>query len=369
MQLSVNSTGESVGLVITGELNREMLDHASELLARYDPSRQWYVDLSETTGIDSRGTVGLLQLAKAIEAAGGELELTDANETVQNGLQLYNYEEFAAKSPPPQPRRTGFFEQIGDVWFTLAHAVTGMTVLAYDMAYWFFVAPFVGKGFNVASLTRELSRNGTHAVPILSLVSFLFGLVLSINGAYLLSYWGQNQLIADMVGVGFTRELAPALVGIMLAARSGAAIAAEIGTMEVREEVDAMWTMGMNPAKHLVVPKVTSLALVAPVLSLVSNLVGITGSFMASTLFFNVNGHLFLRRLQDAIYLRDIVTGLGKSAAFGIIIGFVGCWFGHSVEGNAEEVGDATTRSVVWSIVLIIVADGFFSTLFYMLNT
>lgn len=130
-----------------------------------------------------------------------------------------------------------------------------------------------------------------------------------------------------------------------------------------------MWTMGMNPAKHLVVPKVTSLALVAPVLSLVSNLVGITGSFIASTVFFDVNALTFLRRLQLAIHLRDIVTGLGKSAVFGIIIGFVGCWFGHSVEGHAEEVGDATTRSVVWSIVLIIVADGFFSTLFYMLNT
>lgn len=369
MNLNVREIESGIALHLTGKLGDELLTRVPELLARYDTTRAWDVDLSKVTAIDARGTVGLLQLARDIERAGGTLHITNASEAARTSLDLYRYQDLLDQPAPSPPPSAGFFEYVGEVWFSATTALMGIMVLAYDVAYWLFVAPFAGKGFKGGTLAKEISRHGTHAIPILSLVSFLFGLILSINGAYLLSYWGQNELIADMIGVGFTRELGPALVGIMLAARSGAAISAEIGTMEVREEIDAMWTMGMNPAKHLVVPKVAALALVAPVLSLLSDLVGIAGSFIASTLIFGVNANVFLSRLQSAIYLRDIVTGLGKSAVFGILVAFVGCWFGHSVQGNAEEVGDAATRAVVWGIVLIIVADGFFSTLFYVLNT
>jgi phospholipid/cholesterol/gamma-HCH transport system permease protein len=313
--------------------------------------------------------VALLKLARAIRNAGGSCEQVAASQAAESGLALYRFEQLMKKESPPEPEHAGFFEYVGEVWYTCLSAFSGLTVLIYDSAYWFFVAPLRGKGFKAGTLVKEISRNGVHAIPILSLISFLFGLVMSINGAYLLTQWGQNQLIADMVGVGLTREIAPVVVGIMLAARSGAAIAAELGTMQVREEIDAMWAMGMNPAKFLIVPRVTALALAGPVLSLVANVVGMLGSFLASTIFFGVAGRTFLRRLEGAIYLNDIITGLGKSLVFGLLIGFVGCWFGMSVEGSAEEVGDATTRAVVWSIVLIIVADGVFSSLFYILST
>ena len=365
METQLQSSDGTVSVSLHGKLNGDFAGEVSHLLSRADASAKWEVDLSEVSGVDALGTVGLLELAREVEDAGGDFTISAMSEEAEAGLSLYRFDDMLGSSPPPEPQPVGFFEYVGDAVYSVEEAFFGLTVLVYDTAYWFFVAPFLGKGFKFDRLIKEISRNGTHAIPVLSLVAFLFGLVMSVNGAYLLGYWGQNQLIADMVGVGMTREIASVLVGIMLAARSGAAISAEIGTMKVREEIDAMWTMGMNPAKFLFVPKVTALALVAPVLSLVTNVVGITGSFLASTLAFGVSGPTYLRRLEAAIYMRDVVAGLGKSMIFGIIIGFVGCWFGMSVEGSAEEVGDATTRSVVWGIVLIIVADGIFSTLFY----
>lgn len=369
MESELDISDDRVHLTLDGHLGRDLLEEVEEFLDRAPLETRWEIDLSAVEGVDALGTVALLKLARTVRNAGGTCERVAASEAARNGLELYRFDRLLKKPEAPQPTQPGFFEFVGGVWYSWRAAFSGLTILIYDAAYWLFAAPLLGKGFKGDTLTKEVSRNGAHAIPILSLVSFLFGLVLSINGAYLLTQWGQNQLIADMVGVGLTREIAPVLVGIMLAARSGAAIAAELGTMQVREEIDAMWAMGMNPAKFLIVPRVTALALAAPVLSLVANIVGMLGSFLASTIFFGVSGQNYLRRLEEAIYFSDIVTGLGKSLIFGLIIGFVGCWFGMSVEGSAEEVGDATTRSVVWSIVLIIVADGIFSALFYILGT
>lgn len=126
-----------------------------------------------------------------------------------------------------------------------------------------------------------------------------------------------------------------------------------------------MWVMGMNPARFIVVPNVASLAFVAPVLVLVANLVGMFGSFLITTAAFGVDNTVFMRRLADAVTLPDLVTGLGKGVVFGLIVGFIACWFGFAVRGSAEDVGKYTTRTVVWSIVIIIVADGLFSAGLY----
>ncbi|MFW5923585.1 MAG: ABC transporter permease [Planctomycetota bacterium] len=368
MEMDVQSDDDTVRISLRGTVDEELLDKLDELPYASGDIELWKVDLQHASEMGARGVAGLLALSRRIQAAGGTLRITGASEEVEKRMRMYSLTHLLEDVRKPAPAHRGIFEYVGQVWYDFSDALVAISVLAYDAAYWLFVAPVRGKGFKTDRLLAEISRNGAHGLPILCLVAFLFGVILSINGAYLLSYWDQNQLIADMIGVGFTREIGPALVGIMLAARSGAAISAELGTMKVREEIDAMWTMGMNPAKFLIVPKVTALALIAPIFTVVANTVGIGGSFIASTAIFGVNGNVYINRLREAIYLQDLITGLGKSMAFGIIIGFVGCGFGLAVEGGAEEVGNATTRTVVWSIVLVIVADGIFSSLFYVIS-
>ncbi|MBS3764132.1 MAG: ABC transporter permease, partial [Planctomycetes bacterium] len=294
-------------------------------------------------------------------------EISEASKTADAGLELYNFWDVVEKEDFV-PHHPGFLEYLGGQFHEFLGQAGGVVILIYDAAYWTFVAPFKGKGFRAGAVLREIARNGFAAVPVVSLVSLLFGLVLAINGAYLLGKYGQNRLIADMVGMALAREIGPVLAGIMLAARSGAGITAEIGTMEVREEIDAMWAMGMNPGKFLIVPKVLAVAISVPILTLVCNVVGNFGSFLASSMVFGVPGRNYLMRLASAVLLKDFLTGVGKAFFFGLIVGFVGCWFGFSVERSAEEVGNNTTKAVVWSIILIIMADGVFSALFYVLS-
>jgi len=368
MSLSWDISEHQVRVTWGERLDRDSIAPVTDVLAKAPKTLEWQVDLANVEAMDALGMVALLRLGKEVIAAGGSFHLAEVSDEAEAGLRLYRFRELLEQPPPEPERRVAGFELVGQMWYTFVEAAWGFAILLYDAIYWTVVAPLRGKGFKAGILVKEVSRNGLDAVPIVALVAFLFGVVLSINGAYLLGRWGQNALIADMIGIGLTREIAPILAGIMLAARSGAAIAAEIGTMQVREEIDAMWTMGMNPAKFITVPKVGSLAISVPVLSLVANIAGIFGAFLVCTTVFGVAGPTFLRRLAKAVLFKDVMTGFGKSLVFGLIIGFIGCWFGYSVRDTAEEVGQAATGAVVWGIIMIIVADGIFSAMVYMMG-
>lgn len=365
MNAELETEAGDVTLRLSGRIDGSMLERAAGLADAAPAGAAWRLDLSAVDGIDPAGAAGLVKLARTVRADGGTVRLGEQSNAAGRACRRYRLEKLLRQEPGSPPRRTGFLEWLGGLLFAFAGAAVDFAVLVYDAAYWAFVAPFRRQGFEAGELLRRVTRNGFYGVSVLSLVAFLFGLVLSVNGAYLLGKYGQNRLIADMIGIGLTREISPVLVGIMLAARSGAALAAEIGTMQVREEISAMWVMGMNPARFIVVPNVASLALVAPVLVLFTSLVGMTGSFLISTTAFGVAGETYIRRLSNAIVLWDLFTGLGKGVVFGLIVGFIACWFGFAVRGSAEDVGKYTTRTVVWSIVLIIVADGLFSAGLY----
>jgi len=215
---------------------------------------------------------------------------------------------------------------------------------------------------------HHFTETGINAVPITILIVFLIGLISGYQAALQLSQVGADIFIADLVGISITRELAPLMTAILIAGRSGSAFAAEIGTMKVSEEVDALRSMGLDYMHFLVIPRVLSVMLVMPILVLITDLAGIFGGLVAaiSTLEITVAG--YINQLHRALDFYDIFTGVGKSIVFGFLIAAIGCFRGMQVSGGAESVGKYTTASVVSSIFVIIVFDALFTYIFQILG-
>ena len=225
--------------------------------------------------------------------------------------------------------------------------------------------PFKGRGLKWGSAVHQMVLAGFNALPIVSLISFFVGMVLAFQGAYQLEKFGAGYFVAALVGVSMTRELGPLITAIVVAGRSGSSFAAEIGTMKVSEEIDALEAMGLNSVKYLVVPKYLAMLLMMPCLTLISDLAGILGGTVFGIYQLDQTFSMYILATRDALVMRDISTGLVKSLVFGLIITKVGCYEGFSVSGGAEGVGRSTTSSVVVSIFLVILADLLFTALFY----
>jgi phospholipid/cholesterol/gamma-HCH transport system permease protein len=205
---------------------------------------------------------------------------------------------------------------------------------------------------------------GFDALPITGLLCFLMGIVIAYQGATQLQRYGANIFVADLVGLAMLRELSPLLTAIIVAGRSGSAYAAQIGTMKVTEEVDALRTVGIVPIELLVLPKIAALTIALPLLTVYADVLGVSGGMLMARTELAVNHTVFLDRLQHALRLSDYLVGIGKAPVFAGIIAVIGCFQGFQVAGDAESVGRRTTVSVVQSIFLVIVADAVFSVIF-----
>jgi phospholipid/cholesterol/gamma-HCH transport system permease protein len=240
--------------------------------------------------------------------------------------------------------------------------------LINETVYWLFLGPLKKKGFRWGSSINQMVLIGYEAIPIVCLISLSVGIIMALQAAYQLRRVGALIYVADLVGISITRELGPLLTAIIVAGRSGSAFAAEIGSMKVAEEVDALVVMGLNPVKFLVVPKIAGIMIMLPGLILIADFVGIAGGFMIAVGSLGLNFERYFTQTVNALVMADVMTGLIKGLVFALIIGFVGCYEGFSVDGGAEGVGLRTTRSVVTGIFLIILADCFFTVLFYLFS-
>ena len=211
----------------------------------------------------------------------------------------------------------------------------------------------------------QMVLSGVDSLGIISLVAVAVGMVLALQAAYQLKQFGAVLYTGSLVSVSVTRELGPLVAAIVISGRVGARMAAELGTMKVQEELDALTTMGLNPIQYLVVPRVLALIVMLPCLTVVTDIVGMIGGFLIGTFGVGINPYLYVEKNFDALVFRDIYTGLVKSFIFSILISLVSCHQGLSVKGGAEGVGRATTQAVVISIVLIIVVDCLATAIFY----
>jgi phospholipid/cholesterol/gamma-HCH transport system permease protein len=256
-------------------------------------------------------------------------------------------------------------QEIGGVWDNFLREVGSM--------FWFIAQTFQETferlrerrvPFRASSFFRHAERAGVDSVPLVALVSFFLGLTMALLTGYQLQRFGTERLIPGLVSIAFTRELGPLITGIMLAARIGAAFTAELGTMTVSEEVEAIEAMGIGPLRFLVAPRMLALFFLMPCLSTISNMSAILASSLISKAYFSIAFPYFLDLVRDALLIRDIITGIFKSFLFGLLIAAIACYRGLNVKGGAAGVGTATTSSVVTAITVVIGVDTLYNIVY-----
>ena len=252
--------------------------------------------------------------------------------------------------------------------------VTGRSLLRQiGSMFWFIVHTFtetmdnVRRGrapFRASSFFRHTERAGVGSVPLVAMVSFFLGLTMALLTGYQLERFGMERLIPGLVSIAFTRELGPLLTGIMLAARIGAAFTAELGTMKVSEEVEAIEAMGISPLRFLVAPRLLALFALMPALSVVSCVAAMFATFLISKAYNSIAWIYFSDLVLQSLLIKDIITGIIKSLLFGLLIGAISCHRGLNVEGGAAGVGTSTTSSVVTAITVVIGFDTLFNIVY-----
>lgn len=235
-----------------------------------------------------------------------------------------------------------------------------ITKLFLKTLYWMFIPPFKRE-----RILQQANRVGIESLPIVSLVGLFIGVILALQTAYQMQKLSSEIYIANIVALSIVRELGPVITSLIVAGRCGAAVTAELGTMKVTEQIDALETLATNPVKYLVVPRFLAFTFMLPLLTLYANIIGIMGGYLICVYRLGISSSMYLNMTFDSLQIKDLVTGLIKTLVFGIIISMVGCLEGMRTEGGAEGVGKATTVSVVLSFILIIAADCVFTAVFY----
>src|SRR6266478_4523554 len=261
-----------------------------------------------------------------------------------------------------------FVSEIGGSTLNGLSYIGSLASLGARAAYYTLVAPFRGKPLHLQRAMSQAMDTGVRALPILSLITFFIGLILALQAAYELRKFGAINIVASAVAISMTRELGPLITAIVVIGRSGSAFAAEIGTMKVTEEIDALETMAIDPIHFLVTPKFVAMMIMLPCLTIWANSMGILGGALFGVTQAGFTVPRYVVASLDALYFRDIASGLIKSIMFGITITAVGCHEGLSTGAGAEQVGRSTTRAVVVSIFLVILVDLVFTALFFFLS-
>jgi phospholipid/cholesterol/gamma-HCH transport system permease protein len=355
-------------LVLTGRLEADTVQavwDAALAQLRHAPAARVTVDASAVARADGAGIALLLELKRQPRAQHTPVTVVGLQPRYQALLDQLDPAEYTAARKKVPRRRLA--EQVGRLGAALgsrgvdAIAFLGEVVVAVGHA---LAHPRRVRWGDVLTASQ---RVGADALAITSLIAFLMGVILAFQSAVALRQYGGEIYVADLVGISLLRELAPLMTAILLAGRSGAAFAAEIGTMRVNEEVDALVTMGLDPVRFLVMPRLLAAFLVAPLLTLYANLIGLAGGALVMATF-DVPWVAYMRETFKFVSVSDFATGMAKSFAFGLIVALVGCLRGLRTGSGAASVGLSTTSAVVTSLVLIVVADGIFAVIYYYLQ-
>jgi phospholipid/cholesterol/gamma-HCH transport system permease protein len=236
-----------------------------------------------------------------------------------------------------------------------------------QILYWLLVGPARGQPFKFSQMMHQMMRIGAKALPMAALTSFSIGLTLAMQGAHELQRMGAEMYVPNLVSVSLLRELGPLLIAVIVIGRSGSAVTAELGTMKVSEEIEALQVMAINPIRYLVVPRFLAMVIMLPVLTVFGNYVGMLGGWTICHFALEMNTATYVLRSVEASQLADLYTGLLKSLVFGWLVVTIACHTGLEVEGGAEGVGTATTASVVYSVLAVLIANAILTSFFFFL--
>jgi len=261
-----------------------------------------------------------------------------------------------------------FLERVGNSAIGAGSSLGEMLRFLGEMTLTFIKLFRMKVRFRAVDLTLLIQQSGAQALPIVTLISFLVGVILAFVGAVQLKQFGAQIYVADLVGIAMIREMGAMMTGIIMAGRTGAAFAAQLGTMKVTQEIDAFTTMGFSPLEFLVLPRVIALVLMMPLLCLYSDFVGVLGGAAIGVGMLNLSWTTYFRETSNAISLMDVFGGVFKSSIYGVLIALSGCLRGIQCGNSSSAVGDAATSAVVTGIVAIVVACGLFAVVFYVLG-
>jgi len=328
--------------------------------------RQLTLDLAELGYCDGSGAALILHFRSLLAERGGQFTLANATPAVTALVELYETRS-AGATPPHIPARRGWLEKTGAG--TRAHLAGVMELIDFIGQMTLAMAAALRRPHKVrwrdALVAAEAS--GVTALPIILILGFLIGLILAFQSAVPLRRFGADLFVANLVSLSLFRELGPLMTAVILAGRSGSAFAAELGTMKVKEEIDALTTMGLDPVRFLIVPRVIAAVAMTPLLTVFMILSGLVGAALVM-ISFGFPLVTFINQVLGAIMLADFLSGLAKSLMFGILVASIGCLRGLQTSSGASAVGTAATRAVVSGIILVVVADGIFAVLFYALG-
>jgi phospholipid/cholesterol/gamma-HCH transport system permease protein len=324
------------------------------------------VDASGITYCNGTGAALMQALARRHEGDGGKFELVDFPDEYEPLLRIFAHADPADTTPrPPDP----------NVVTMVGRATAGLLRDCASLIAW--VGELVlALGFALrhphllrwGDVLRVCEHAGVHATPVVVLIGFLIGLVMGFQSALTMRDYGAESYLGRLLGLSILRELGPLMTAIILTARSGSAFAAEIGTMQINEEVAALRAMGMDPMRFLVVPRVVAAVTMTPLLTMFSNAAGLLGGAVVSIFTLGLPLAVYSNAILEAVRFKDLAGGLAKALVFGLLVAAVACIRGLQTSGGATGVGDTTTRAVVSGIVLIALADSLFSFVYYYLG-
>ena len=326
-------------------------------------TRSVQVDLSRVGEIDDFGVVTLLDMYKRCRARNIAFSLATVPENITDFLKLTDYENLLT-TPACTPRHTpDIVTRLGGKTIETLDNLRGLLIFIGDMVLGLLLVLAHPGRLRRGDTLTVMQRVGVDALPIVGLLSFLLGLIMAFMSAVQLKQFGANIYVASLVALSMVRELGPIMTAIIVAGRSGSAFAAEIGSMRISEEVDALTTMGFNTTLFLTVPKIIGTLAVVPLLNLFSDLFAIAGGMLIGITSLDLTVQGYMTQTLRTLTLFDLFWGLGKSAVFALLIAGIGCFRGFQVRGGADAVGRATTSSVVSSIFMIIVMDAVFAVI------
>ena len=316
------------------------------------------LDFSQTTRIDSAGLCFIRLLHTLHKEAGGKLIIRNITPELLKGLQSLPPPTEGAENKSPGGR---FLFRAGDLVLKMKDTTLDALSVLTEMLYWGTVGLLKKQDFKKGALGEQMYQLGYKAFGIVGLLSFLIGIVLALQTAMQLRTYGAGVFLAPLIGLTMVREMGPLLTAIILAGRTGSATTAEIATMAVGEELDALQTMGINPIQFVVVPKFWAISITMPLLSMMATAAGILGGYFIAILYLDLSSSLYWSELSKNLAYKDLWAGFIKSVVFSWLIIWIGSFYGFRVRGGAEAVGRETTASVVTGIFIIIIADALFS--------
>ncbi|MXP41757.1 MlaE family lipid ABC transporter permease subunit [Altererythrobacter soli] len=358
-EYSLEDEGGRAKLVLKGPLLISTIGKLDRYLRTFE-GEVAEIDLSQTTAIDTVGAWTVLRFAREREA-----EVTGATEQAKRLLKAVEEAESSADiSPPLRLLRLRVPERVGEL--VLEFSVGARQIIAFmgqvvlcSLTLIRHPSRFRGKAF-----VRQLELVGVSSLAIIGLMSFLIGIVVAQQGAAQLRQFGAEIYTINLTGRLTLRELGVLMTAIMVAGRSGSAFAAQLGTMKLTEEIDAMRTIGVSPTEALIMPRILAAVFMMPLLGFYASVMAIIGGAFIAELTLGIPFLTFLQRIREVVPIHDVWVGLIKAPVFGLIVAVTGCYQGMQVQGNSEEVGLRTTMAVVQAIFMVIVLDAFFAVFF-----